>query len=157
MCCCKPFASGNPWSTWLRQHFTVFSSQSLSMLQTYQRSSTLVSIGINSRAGMNLITSLQIYMRGEAQVTSVSNLSALEIDTWKLAWEHLCACQSHFPATARPSPRLSTYRISIWHLSLTHFYWMITKTITENHLHNYFNFINVCLSTGAKILWLETT
>lgn len=57
-CYCKPFASGNPWSAWLGQHFTEFSFQSL--LQSYQFSSTLVSIGISSRAGMNLITSLQI-------------------------------------------------------------------------------------------------
>lgn len=58
--CCKPFASGNPWSIWLGQHFTKFSFQSLSMLQTYQFSLMLVSIGINSRTGMTLITSQQI-------------------------------------------------------------------------------------------------
>jgi len=56
----QTFASGNPCSTWLGQHFTEFSCQSLSMLQTYQFRSRLVSRGINSRAGMNLITSLQI-------------------------------------------------------------------------------------------------
>lgn len=64
----------------------------------------LVSLGINSRTGMNVITSQQIYTRGEAQVTDVSNPSDPETDMGKPAWEYVCACQSHFPSTHHSVP-----------------------------------------------------
>lgn len=66
------------YTTWLRQCFPEFSSQSLSVLHQYQYSSTLGSIGINSSTGMNLIT-----CKSEVGVKlklSVSNLPGPETD-----------------------------------------------------------------------------